>query len=147
MNHAPANAPAPPPLDPGNVSPWFAKWGWLWLVGGLAALIVLWRFEPSGQAFYPRCWLYQTTGLKCPGCGSTRALHALLHGEVRTALQLNPLAVLGTVIGAWLGVRWLWGWRRGRWWPNPFAHPYGIALMAGIAVGFGITRNFAWSPW
>ncbi len=34
------------------------------------------------------------TGLKCPGCGTARALHCLLHGEVAKAVAFNPILVL-----------------------------------------------------
>jgi hypothetical protein len=34
------------------------------------------------------------TGLTCPGCGTTRGLHHLLHGNVATAFQLNPFLIL-----------------------------------------------------
>ncbi len=33
------------------------------------------------------------TGLHCPGCGTGRALHALVHGDFPLALRLNVLAV------------------------------------------------------
>ncbi|WP_185816802.1 DUF2752 domain-containing protein [Hymenobacter metallilatus] len=38
-------------------------------------------------------WL---TGLHCPGCGTQRALHALLHGRMRAAAGHNLLAALCT---------------------------------------------------
>lgn len=137
---APRETSSVPPAT--AASPLFARWGWLWLVGGALALFVVWRFEPAGQSFYPRCWLYTTTGLQCPGCGATRALHALLHGDLPRALRLNALVVGAVPLVGWLGLRWLWGWRTGRWWGNPLVHPFALAALAGLAVGFGITRNF-----
>lgn len=116
---------------------------WAILIGAavLLSLGVLWRVEPAGQPFYPRCWLYQTTGLQCPSCGATRAVHALLNGRIREAVQLNALVVAAVPLGLWMACRWLWGWRSGRWWPNPLVHPWVLALLGGLAFGFGIGRN------
>lgn len=38
-----------------------------------------------------RCLFYELTGLYCPGCGSGRAMSALLHGELRSAFRNNLL--------------------------------------------------------
>lgn len=59
-------------------------------VAGLAALVV---FDPSATGFFPPCLFRALTGWQCPGCGSARALHALLHGDVAAAWRANPLAV------------------------------------------------------
>lgn len=66
------------------------------LLAGAAALLlmVLFYFDPSRFHFYPLCIFHQTTGLLCPGCGSLRACHQLLHGNWSAALRLNPLFVL-----------------------------------------------------
>ena len=48
-------------------------------------------FNPSTAGFFPVCPLYSMTGLACPGCGMTRGLHALLHGDISTALGYNLL--------------------------------------------------------
>ena len=72
---------------------------WLWLGGGLVGatgLFLLWRFEPEGQFFFPRCFLHAATGLECPGCGGLRATHALLHGDIARAFAYNPWAFVGT---------------------------------------------------
>ena len=37
------------------------------------------------------CPFRRLTGLPCPGCGSTRAVMSLLHGEPAKALAWNPL--------------------------------------------------------
>jgi Protein of unknown function (DUF2752) len=117
------------------------------LVAGLAALTVVWRFEPRGQFFYPRCWLYQTTGIKCPGCGATRALHALLNGDLQTAWRQNPLFVALLPLAVWLGLRAVRGGWTGRWWSNPLANRFVIAALVGVTAGFGIARNLRGWPW
>ncbi|MBR6929357.1 MAG: DUF2752 domain-containing protein [Bacteroidales bacterium] len=33
-------------------------------------------------------------GLECPACGNQRALHALLHGDIRKAFSYNPFFIL-----------------------------------------------------
>ena len=97
--------------------------------------------EPRGQFFFPRCWFHETTGLLCPGCGSTRALHALLHGEWGRAWSLNPLAVIALPAVAGLGVRQVRGVMTGLWWPNPLARGWVLgSLMLGM-LAFGIGRN------
>ena len=59
------------------------------LLGGAAA--ILYRFDPAMVHFYPRCPFHALTGLQCPGCGTTRALHHLLHGDVAGAFRLNAM--------------------------------------------------------
>ena len=116
-----------------------------WLIGGtvvaLAVGVLIWRFEPRGQFFFPRCWLHETTGLLCPGCGSTRALHALMHGDLRTAWRFNPLAVMAVPLTGAFAVRQARGVWTGRWWPNPLGNRYVIACLLGTVFGFGVLRN------
>lgn len=74
------------------------------LAGGLKLLFVtgaifvvvlaLFVLDPSEGSFYPPCPFHRLTGLYCPGCGSLRAVHQLLHGNLPVALGLNPLMVL-----------------------------------------------------
>jgi hypothetical protein len=57
-----------------------------------AALLRL--FPPWLYAIYPVCPIRALTGWRCPGCGSTRALAAMLSGRFADALHYNPLAVI-----------------------------------------------------
>lgn len=54
-------------------------------------LVLVYRFDPAQVHFFPPCLFRLATGLQCPGCGSTRALHHLLHGDVAGAFRLNSL--------------------------------------------------------
>lgn len=67
-----------------------------WRTASVAAVIavgtwVVYTFAPTAYGFYPRCPFFLLTGMQCPGCGTTRALHQLLHGNVEAAFRLNPL--------------------------------------------------------
>jgi hypothetical protein len=50
--------------------------------------------DPSTFAYFPKCPFLFITHLECPGCGSQRAIHQLLHLNVAGALKLNLLLVL-----------------------------------------------------
>jgi hypothetical protein len=63
-----------------------------------AAAGFLWWFDPSQTRIFPKCVFHTLTGLYCPGCGSTRAIHQLLHGSVSGALSMNPLLVVALPI-------------------------------------------------
>lgn len=58
------------------------------------ACCTLIAFPPSRFAFYPACPIHEYVGILCPGCGSTRALAALLRGHLLAALRFNALFVL-----------------------------------------------------
>src|SRR5258705_3896267 len=62
----------------------------LWTLVAGAAAYLFW-FEPGRSGFFPSCPLRALTGFACPGCGTTRALHQLLHGNLLAAFELNPL--------------------------------------------------------
>ncbi|MDE6048536.1 MAG: DUF2752 domain-containing protein [Paramuribaculum sp.] len=56
---------------------------------GIAAILLLYAsFDPAHNPF-PRCIFLSLSGLKCPGCGSQRALHAIIHGNILQAWHYN----------------------------------------------------------
>ncbi len=65
----------------------------------ITAAALLSAFDPGTTWWFPSCPFHALTGWLCPFCGSLRALHALLQGAPRTALALNPLAIVGLVLG------------------------------------------------
>ena len=107
---------------------------------GIAALVFF--FNPATHKIYPVCQFHRLTGLNCPGCGMTRAIYALLHGDLLTALHDNALFVfaLGTLAirGAWFG----WNEFRGRanreFFPAKFLWP-----LLVVALLFTVLRNLS----
>ncbi len=66
---------------------------WIAAVGIVAILVAVVYFvlDPEQSRLFPRCLFLSLTGYKCPGCGSQRMLHALLHGDVTAAWRQNAL--------------------------------------------------------
>lgn len=115
---------------------------------GAAAVVgvgLLYAFDPnSASSPFPGCLFRAFTGLYCPGCGMTRMLHALVHGDLARAASMNALAlaglpVLGTfVVEQLAGMQLLRGRLRrvlfdGRLW-----------IIAALV--FGVLRNLPWAP-
>ena len=57
-------------------------------------LFFLWHFDPNESEFFPKCPFFVHTGLKCPGCGTQRALHELLRLRPAEAFGYNAMAVI-----------------------------------------------------
>lgn len=88
----------------------------------------------------PVCVLRQTTGVSCPGCGTQRAVHALLHGDIAAAWGFNALFVVLIPVVAFLV--WVETQRRRR--PQLYMRVYGKwTAVAAIAVlaGWMLLRN------
>jgi len=103
--------------------------------------LVVYSFDPTQTPFYPGCTFHRLTGLNCPGCGSTRALYALLHGHWQAALRDNALfmATLTAVAlrAAWLLIR---RWRNQP--PASLIPTWSLIPWLIITLIFGVVRNF-----
>lgn len=55
--------------------------------------VVYFFVDPMEVRWMPRCLWKMTTGTDCPGCGSQRMAHALMHGDLRAAWQANAYAL------------------------------------------------------
>lgn len=59
-----------------------------------AAFFLFFSLNPARYPIFPKCPFLQITGYECPGCGSQRAIHQLLHLRIGSAFRYNPLMVL-----------------------------------------------------
>ena len=102
---------------------------------------VLYRFPPEGNTFYPECPIFRWTHWRCPGCGATRALAALLHGRVAEALRYNPLfAIVAPLLLAYFAMTSYGVLRHGRlrW---PYIAPALLQCLLASAALFTLARN------
>lgn len=61
----------------------------------LASLMLFYFLvDPASTGLVPKCPFLMMTGYECPGCGSQRMLHALLHGDLGRAWHYNSLLML-----------------------------------------------------
>ena len=121
----------------------------VYLVAGLAALgaaAMLYVLDPREPGNYPVCPFLGLTGYHCPGCGSLRAMHQLLHGSPLNALGYNPFTIFSLPFLAYAFVA---GGLRAFRAPAPaplFIHPRLIwAMLFGIAA-FWVLRNIPIQP-
>lgn len=108
----------------------------------LVIALVYYTLDPASSNLFPSCPFYYLTGYKCPGCGSQRAAHALLHLDFRNAMKANPLLV-PSIPYIILGLLFDYT-RLSDKYPKIRKILYGkvaIILVIIIVVSFGIIRN------
>ena len=117
----------------------------------LLALLLFFKVNPDGNAFFPKCPLHQHTGIYCSGCGSQRAIHDLLNGQVMEAASHNallPLALLVLLQHYGLKIMRLvrhprtervrhWAEKQKSW----LTHRHAPVVILILALGFMLLRN------
>lgn len=91
--------------------------------------------NPAVGRWLPHCVFHDLTGLFCPGCGNTRALRALLHGDLFLSLRYNLLLIPAFAIIAML------------WWRPALALKPSVAwTIAVVVTAFVVLRNIPVMP-
>ncbi|HEV2087512.1 MAG TPA: DUF2752 domain-containing protein [Cryptosporangiaceae bacterium] len=160
----PGQAPPPgwdgawysPPPPPGRLERFFvALWTrptWLAplaILGcmGLAVTYVLQNDPTDNQRdLFGPCAFKAVTGLDCPGCGGTRMVWYLLHGDLVQAGRHHLMALLAAPVLGWAFLAW--GVKRifGISLPTKRVPPvvWGGFLVASLV--FAVLRNLPWEP-
>ncbi|MFY0604209.1 MAG: DUF2752 domain-containing protein [Flavobacteriaceae bacterium] len=113
------------------------------IIIGIAVLILLslyFLFNPSLGDLFPKCPFYSSTGAYCPGCGSQRAIHDLVHLRILDALSHNFLMVLLLPTGLIL-----YFFSRKKF-NDIMYHPKSPYIIFGIIGLYWILRNLDFAP-
>ncbi|CAO5231313.1 DUF2752 domain-containing protein [Frankia sp. AgKG'84/4] len=137
-----AHAPARPSVWSPRVWSPRARLAGFAAVGALAgaAAVRVYLVDPARPGHYPTCPFRWATSLDCPGCGTLRALHQVLHGHVGEAANYNLFFV---VVAPILTVGWVVaiaraaGWRRGL----PRVPPRLLPAIPVLVIAFWVLRN------
>ena len=88
----------------------------------------------SGQGF--PCLFHFITGLYCPGCGGTRAVRALLQGDVVKSFCYHPFVVYAVIALLAESGFWLWALLGGRkdGYRKGFQHRYGRWVLGALWI-------------
>lgn len=94
----------------------------------------------------PTCLLKLTTGLDCPGCGGTRAMWYILHGDLPAAARHHVIWVFVLPFLLYLYVAWAveqsFGWRL----PQLRITPRLLGGVVAAWLAFSVARNLPWAP-
>lgn len=115
-------------------------------LAGVVGLTVVYLYDPRQSGLYPVCPFLALTGCYCPGCGTLRALHQLMHGNPVAAFSYNPYTLVALPVVAYsfvlsglraynlpapprvfIPARWVW------------------ALLAAV-LAFWLLRNLPFAP-
>jgi hypothetical protein len=93
------------------------------------------------------CWFHAGTGLYCPFCGSLRAVAALTHGDVLTALHDNAPVILLLGAATMIWCRRVLFALSGRVVDQPRAGGRATLAITAFFLAFAIYRNTGPGGW
>ncbi len=117
----------------------------IWSVIGLGS-VYLWIFEPGKTGYFPACPFRMLTGLNCPGCGSTRGLHRLVHGDLAGAFQFNALMVIVLPFLLYALARYTIAAVTGRPYQRHYVNQRYLWMLLAVIMVFWIFRNTRFYP-
>ena len=111
---------------------------------GLVLLYFL--VNPKNVELFPKCPLYATTGIYCPGCGSQRAMHHLLNFNFYGVVQQNILFIFGILTVTYYWTIKVLNLIFNKKYYNYIYHPKTPVLILIFVILFWILRNISYYP-
>ncbi len=96
--------------------------------------------NPYAETIFPPCPILHLTGWQCLGCGGTRAMYSLLHGDILRSLAMNPLVVAG-YLGVAVAVAGVVAGRRGYGRVAQWFYWLAAAVTLGATLYSALIRN------
>lgn len=116
------------------------------LLAGGAVIFAVAYFNPVTAGFFPVCPLFAATGIYCPGCGMTRAFHALFQGDILSALHFNAMLPFYAFIFGYVFISTLMIVLRGRGLNYKIFRPWMMYSFLTFALLFAVMRNIPVYP-
>ena len=98
-------------------------------------------YNPVDFVWFPKCAFYKLTGLECPACGSQRAVHAILHGDIIGGLKYNAFILISIPYGLGLIIISIFKTPFTAKLRSKLLHPKVVYLYCIIFIGWWIIRN------
>lgn len=134
------SSPAAPGADRPPNARWYRPAGLglgVVLAGALTYIGLVDPHRPG--SVFPLCPFRLLTGWNCPGCGTLRMIHDVLHGNVVAAINDNVMLLVGIpLLAGWVLLRR----RSGRW---PLTLPTAAAVLVTM-VAWTVVRNLPGFP-
>lgn len=116
------------------------------LIGFVGLAVLFFVLSPAEHEIFPRCLFNSLTGYYCPGCGSQRALHSMLHLDFAGVVSYNFLFIPGFLLIFYHYlhpvVNRLFYWKL----PNIFYFKSTPWIILAVVVLFWIARNIPFYP-
>jgi len=117
------------------------------IIVAIAGSLLYFLFDPSLSNLFPKCIFHSLTNLDCPGCGSQRAIHALLNGRVIQAADFNLLAVLALPLLVYSAIVAIANsFFHQEWKQKIFYSPTFVKAVLIAVVSFWVMRNIPVEP-
>lgn len=121
--------------------------GWVIITAIIVAgSIILYSSNPATTNVFPSSPFRELTGLFCPGCGTLRGLHQLLHGNLEAAFGFNPFMVLCLPFMFYSYISYTMEVILGRQLYKPFIHPKLISCLLYSIIAYWFLRNIPVEP-
>ena len=111
---------------------------------GMLSLYVFWN--PTETNLFPSCPVYAATGIYCPGCGSQRAAHKILNGNIIEGVRHNYMIVLLAMVLLYQGFVYVMNDMLGKKIPNLLHKSKVTISILIIVILFWVLRNIDLFP-
>jgi hypothetical protein len=114
------------------------------LIIAAGAVLLLYFFVEPKNGNLPKCFFHELTGLYCPGCGVQRSFHALLNGQILTAIDYNFLFILFLPLLIYFILAFAWGKKHAA---SSFIYkPVFSFAVVFVVISFWVLRNIPFTP-
>ena len=116
------------------------------LIGFTGLAVLFFVLDPAKHNLFPRCLFNSITGYYCPGCGSQRAVHSLLHLDIAGVVSQNFLFIPAFMLILYhytyplLNGKFKWKL------PNIFYFKNTPWIIFGVVIIFWVLRNLPFYP-